>query len=186
MSFLDLVLSSLCSVLTHPSTVSELHNLVDRLAETAGNNQAEIPARRQQIEASQTQPGSNATSQPLRDEASRGQSQAETRLQQSQPPRTQRNRIHESGNDSEGESFYSAQNDINEAAQDESAGFIEDSNCEKGYRILHPKTYKDLGFIDDTMENVNKIRFPDGNIKYKVRGNASQIQSATPFIRSSS
>ena len=81
------------------------------------------------------------------------------------------NATQEKDNDPDADSVHSTQNDGNKLPEENHVGFIEDDTLPKGYRISYPIEYDDsLGFIDETIENVNKIRFPNGNVKYKVRG----------------
>ena len=39
--------------------------------------------------------------------------------------------------------------------------------------------YEDLGLLSNTSDNAEKIKYPDGNVKYKLEGVAHQMAWAT-------
>ena len=154
MSSLNFILNSISSMLTHALTRpnrDELHNLVDRLVDAADGNRAqgeEIPTTQQHptTEVSERRPVcSDTASQQQSDEIHihrrNIQNQSAEQDSQIQTPDPLINSVPGRGNDSDADTFYSAQNDSNEIAQEYPVGFIEDETCDRRYRILYPKEY---------------------------------------------
>ena len=181
---------------------ARMHDLINRLEENTNVNQSRVPTQtsttglsnqqRQHGDTTDTsshQQQSRSTPLPPSASSPRQEQSPQSKTTASQQQlghtspgdhsqvKTTVNSDEISNNDdvSNGEPHLTQNNSRVEITSENNVGFVEDSS-KKGYRILYPQSFEDISFIDATdIENVSKIAYPDGNVKYKIRGEKPQM-----------